>query len=279
MVPRGRPPKARVRVEVKQLSAGVLDGEREDLDRALVESTLVEVEVLEGDPKLAKGKVVLDLRSSWGKEVVLERNSEEGGNPEIVAIDARVSEPPYLQVVLHDVIWQKLKVLKGELRALHRRSFFDISARVKDGQLLLLQCELNLRNNYTADNREALGVACENLKLLLAAEDVFLKQLAKGDGCPSFDEAEAAGSSMGLEGLGDEGDAREDGACSSSNDTADVTAKAIEPVGRGVNPGPTSGDDAKAHHHGGEPAPPRAPVNGDNGDRGIGSEDLDLVKV
>ncbi|GAB2287450.1 hypothetical protein Dimus_021828 [Dionaea muscipula] len=36
----------------KQTSAGRLDGEREDLGRALVESMLVEVRVVEGDPMM-----------------------------------------------------------------------------------------------------------------------------------------------------------------------------------------------------------------------------------
>ncbi|GAB2282224.1 hypothetical protein Dimus_016775 [Dionaea muscipula] len=96
MVRRGRSPRARP-VEKKVQPGVKLDVEKEGLDSALNDSTLVDIEVSEGDLGI---KSSLVLHKSWAEKEMLERIGEGEVNPETAIMVARDLESPYLHVAL-----------------------------------------------------------------------------------------------------------------------------------------------------------------------------------
>ncbi|GAB2278529.1 hypothetical protein Dimus_013207 [Dionaea muscipula] len=59
--------------------------------------------------------------------------------------------------------------------------FPGLSSMIVEAQETLERCQQLLREHFSEDNRERMRLACDNLKMLLAWEDGFLRQMAKDE--------------------------------------------------------------------------------------------------
>ncbi|GAB2276312.1 hypothetical protein Dimus_011044 [Dionaea muscipula] len=70
---------------------------------------------------------------------------------------------------------------RAPIKQLHFRDFYGLTSRIAEAQETLERYQQLLREHFSEDDRECMRLACDNLKMLLAREDGYLRQMAKDE--------------------------------------------------------------------------------------------------